>query len=1000
MAGHFDENVSTSMNDLINDLTQATSGEVRFDPYSKVLYSADASLYQIEPLGVVIPRTADDVQATLEIAAKYNVPLIARGGGSGLAGQAIGRGLVVDFSKYLRRTLEINFEEHWARVEPGLVCDALNAALQKHGLMFGTEPASSNRATLGGIIANNATGAHSVMYGMTIDHLLSAQGYLADATPFHFADLDPRSINANPDSDPNHLPRAVATLISRCEPFIRDRYPKTWRRASGYSLNYLLPDQQTASQPANWYSPESYPPVKGFNLAKLLAGSEGTLAVMTEAKVNLVPRPKLTGLCVVHFESIAAAADATPTILQCQPSAVELLDRMMIDLTRSVPGYADKLTFIESHPAAVLVVEFYGDSEAHLLSQIEHLETHLRQTGVSQTFVRALTSKQQSNVWGIRKVGLGLLASRRGDQKSVTFMEDVAVPVEKLGDWVRATERFFAEHGLESGYYAHASAGCLHIRPIFSLKTEQGVRLMRTLSAAVLEIVIGLGGALSGEHGDGLARSVWNGKLFGPELYQAFRDLKQIFDPHNRLNPGKIVDAADLTQNLRPPLLPPLTSPPFWAGLRPKWGGERGGLSFEHELGFAAAVEQCNGMGVCRKADGVMCPSFQATRDEEQSTRGRANALRAALSGRLPLTELTSKRMHDVLDLCLECKACKTECPSGVDMAKIKYEWLSHYQAEHGVSLRSWLFANINTVSGVASPVAGLANWSLGLPLAKWLNEKVLGISSERTLPHFASQTFRSWFRSRSTQPAIPGPESQIQNPNSVLLLVDTFTNYNEPHIGQAAVTVLEAAGYNVFVADHGCCGRPMISKGLLKEAKQSAANNIAVFSRFVEQNIPIIGLEPSCLLTLRDEYLDLLPKDSRAQQVADNAFLIEEFIADHLAQFSNLQFSSATPILLHGHCYQKSLTGTTALKTMLTLTGQSVTEIDSGCCGMAGSFGYEAEHYAVSVAIGEDRLFPAIRAADPNVRLAASGTSCRHQIGHGTGRVVKHPVELLAENL
>ncbi|HKZ69494.1 MAG TPA: FAD-binding oxidoreductase, partial [Anaerolineales bacterium] len=605
--------------DLAKDLSRALSGEVRFDAYSRLLYSTDASNYEIEPIGVVLPRNADDVQATLEIAARHNAPVLARGGGSSLAGQAVGHAVVIDFSKYMRRIVEINPEEHTARVEPGVVCDTLNAALKPHGLMFPTEPASSNRATMGGIIANNATGAHSVLYGMTIDHLLSTRAFLADASDYRFTETETHLIHAEPHSSANDLARRVSALVAQCEPLIREHFPKTWRRSSGYSLNYLLPHTQTPSRPSNWYSPDPYPPVTGLNLAKLLAGSEGTLAVMTEATLNLVPRPAHTVLCIAHFDALAAAADATPIILECQPSAVELIDKMMIDLTRSIPGYAPKLTFVEGNPAAILIVEFYGDSESHLISQIDKLETRLRSTGVSHTFFHALTPKQQSDVWGIRKVGLGLLASMRSAAKPTAFMEDVAVPVEKLGGYVRFTERLFSEHGVDSGYYAHASAGCLHIRPILNLRSSADIAKMQAISAEVLNIVITMGGAMSGEHGDGLARSVWNGRLFGPELYHAFRELKHIFDPHNRLNPGKIVDAPGLTENLR-------------YGPGHTTIAVETTLSFEREHGFTAAVEQCNGMGVCRKAEGVMCPSYHATREEEHSTRGRANALRAALT--------------------------------------------------------------------------------------------------------------------------------------------------------------------------------------------------------------------------------------------------------------------------------------------------------------------------------------------------------------------------------
>ena len=1018
--------------DLAAELSHATKGEVRFDPYSRALYSTDASNYQIEPLGVVIPRTRDDVQAVMEIAARHKAPVLARGGGSSLAGQAVGAAVVVDFSKYLRHIVEINTDERWVRAEPGVVCDALNAALKPHGLMFGPEPASSNRATVGGMLANNATGAHSMLHGMTADHVLAVDALLSDASPAHFSALDraAREAKLKAPGREGEIYRGLTALVAQHEAAIRERFPKTWRRASGYSLNYLVPnllptpradqagqspipnDQSfgyAATRPAGWYSPEPYPLTHGFNIAKLLAGSEGTLAVVTEAKLNVVPRPKMTALCVVHFDSVADAAEATPPILECHPSAVELIDAVMINLARALPAYARLLTFIRGNPGAILVVEFFGETEAELVAQIERLETHLSPTlfggrgrGSADTFVRAITPDEQANVWGVRKVGLGILQSMKGDAKPLAFMEDVAVPVERLGEYVRTVERLFKEYNVDAAYYAHASAGCLHIRPVINLKTADGVARMRAISAAVIDIVIAMGGAMSGEHGDGLSRSLWNGKLFGPELYEAFREVKRLFDPVGQLNPGKVVEdsrqgieAQDLGENLR-------YGPTYHAREIVTH------LSFDREGGFARAVEQCNGAAVCRKVDGTMCPSYMATREEEHSTRGRANALRAALSGRLPPSEFTSERMHAVLDLCLECKACKAECPSGVDMAKIKYEFLAQFQAEHGVPLRSRLFGNIHGISRIAASrrISPLVNFALGLQPVRWLNEKVLGIARQRVLPPFAARTFREWYRdyrkaycARDTVRVVSTPAPA----KPVVLFADTFTNFNHPEIGIGAVRVLEAAGFEVLLADHGCCGRPMISKGLLDQAKAAAARTVNVLADFAERGIPVLGLEPSCLLTLRDETLDLLPDPSaRAQRVADKAMLIEEFLSG-LAERGELRLKwkpGPRRVLVHGHCYQKAATGTGPLLQMLRLPGWEVSEINSGCCGMAGSFGYEAEHYRLSQTIGEERLFPAVRAAAPETLIAASGMSCRHQIEGGTGRKPKHPIELLADAL
>jgi len=965
--------------DLAADLTRVVRGETRFDDLTRALYSTDASAYQIKPLGVVCPLDQEDVQALLETAVRHRVPVLARGGGSSLAGQAIGEAVIVDFARHMRRVLEINAEERWVRVEPGVVCDTLNATLKPHQLMLGPDPASSNRATIAGMIGNNATGAHSICYGMLADHLLAADVFLEDASALHFAALEPAALETKlrATTREGELYRKLTALTTHHATLIRERFPRTWRRASGYSLNYLLPSPQTKTRPPNWYSADPYPPLNQFNLAPVLAGSEGTLAVITEARLRCVPRPKATGLGVIAFDSIAAAADATPTILESQPTAVELIDALLIELTRSVPAYARQLTFIEGQPAAILVLEFVGENETHVVAQLDALERRLQTSGIAPSIIRALTPSQQSNVWGVRKVGLGLLMSMRSEAKPTAFIEDVAVPVERLGEYVRAVERVLADYGVSAGYYAHASAGCLHIRPMLNLKRAEDVAKLRPIAAAVLEIVISMGGALSGEHGDGLARSMWNGQLFGPELYAAFREVKQLFDPHHRLNPGKVVDAPDAATHLR-------------YGENYRTFEFKTHLSFAKEGGFARAVEQCNGAAVCRKTEGVMCPSYIATRDEEHSTRGRANALRAALSGHLPSTALTSERMHAVLDLCLECKACQAECPSGVDMAKIKYEFLAHYQARHGVPIRSSLFAHLHTLAHVGSKLAPLVNLITTLPLTRWVNEKILHLAPQRALPLLASRSFRELY---TTPPS--------SSPN-VILFVDTFTNYFYPSLGLSAVKVLSAAGYTPRLVAHGCCGRPMISKGLLVEAKRTARENVTALVAYAEQGLPIIGLEPSCILTLRDEYLDLLPDDPQVQSVAKHAMLLEEFLAPLIEQGALPIHWDATPrhILVHRHCHQKASGHAHALMTLLRSPGWQVTEIDAGCCGMAGSFGYEAEHYTLSQAIGEDRLFPTVRATSADTVLVAPGVSCRQQIEHGTGRVARHPVEVLAEAL
>lgn len=961
--------------------------DVRFDWASRLLYSTDASAYQILPIGVVVPRHAEEVQAALEVANRYGVPILARGAGTSLAGQAVGEALVIDFSRHLNRILELNPEEGWARVEPGVVCDALMAAARRNGLTYGSEPASSDRATLGGMLNNNSTGAHSLLHGMTADQVIWADVLLADGVRTRFEEVSAEEWErrAQRPGLEGEIYRGVSALLEKYEEQIRTRYPRTWRRASGYSLNYLLPPHGfTQTRPSGWPASEKPYPLGGRNLAKLLAGSEGTLAVVLEATFRLVPLPKQTGLCVVHFRSVAEAADATPFILESRPTAVELMDEVMLRATRSVPAYARMLHWVQGEPGAVLVVEFGGESEKAVEAQIEALEARLRQAEVAQAFVRAITPQEQADVWGVRKVGLGLLMSVQGDTKPLAFMEDVAVPVERLGEYVREVERIFRHYGVSSAYYAHASAGCLHIRPSLNLKTLEGVQTMRQIAEEVLEVVIRLGGAMSGEHGDGLSRSVWNERLFGKELYQAFRELKQIFDPQGLLNPGKIVDAPDMTEFLR-----------YGAGYRSQ--KVKSHLDFTLEFGFNGAVEQCNGAGVCRKSNGTMCPSFQATREEMHATRGRANLLRALLTlspERFPSTARpeVEQAVYEALDLCLECKGCKAECPSGVDMAKIKYEYLAQHYEKNGVPLRARLFAHLPRLADWGTPLAPLINWVSGWKVSGWLGERLLGISSKREFPKLARKTWRASMAKRS--PTRDGQRGKVA------VFTDTFHDHFHVRAGQALVQLLERLGYEVLLPNHPCCGRTLISKGLLEEARRAARETVNALAPLAAQGIPIIGIEPSCLLTIRDEYRDLLPNDSAQQQVAAQTFLLEEFLVREVEsgrlEVAALRAKEPPQLLVHVHCHEKSLIGSKALLQVLRWTGAEVKEIESGCCGMAGAFGYEAEHYDISQRIAEDRLLPAVRQAAPQTWIIASGFSCRQQIEQGSGREVLHPAEVL----
>ncbi len=954
---------------LAEELKKRISGEVRFDKYSRVLYSTDASIYRMEPIGVVIPRNKDDVVATVEIAHKNGVPILPRGGGTGLSGQTVNHAIVIDFSKYLNKVVEICPEEAWVRTLPGVTLDELNAQLRPHCLQFAPDPTTSSRANVGGAVGNNTCGAHSVLYGKTSDNVIGLEAVLSNAATASFGPLDKAAIERKMTGDglENDVYRKTIEIARRNREEIERRFPKIQRRVSGYNLDELLGEGE-------------------INLAKLLVGSEGTLAVTTEAKLKVVPLPKMTALAVVHFKDMFESMEATVEALKESPSAVEMVDRLILDQTRSSVGYARRLNFLEGDPNALLLVEFYGESETELEFKLSGLEERLRRAGLGYATKRMLSPKDQANVWTVRNAGLGLLMGVKGDVKPLPFVEDTAVAPEKLPAYIRRFDEVVRACGTTAAYYGHASVGCLHIRPLINLKLQEGVDRMVSIAGQISDLVLEFGGSLSGEHGDGIVRGVWNEKMFGPTLYNAFRDVKLAFDPKGIMNPGKIIDCPPMTENLR-------------YGPSYKTDEVRTTLDFSSDGGFAGAVEMCNGVGACRKTlTGVMCPSYIATRDEEHSTRGRANALRAAMSEFLPNAELSSRRMYEVLDLCLECKGCKSECPSNVDMAKLKYEFLHQYYKKNPVPLRTRVFGNIDTLSAIGSFFAPASNWGLQSSLGKWALDMYAGIDKRRALPPYSRQTFSQWFRTRGV---VMGKASG--QGGTVILFHDTYTNYNYPQIGIAATNLLERLGYEVRLAQVKCCGRPMISKGLLDKAVEYARHNVQVLYEHVKSGAIIVGLEPSCLLSFRDDYLDLLPREevAKAKAVAGSAFLLDEFI-NGLDEASRRQIEfNGMPkeVLVQGHCHQRSLVGIgPTLEALKLIPGLTVRELDSGCCGMAGAFGYEKEHYDISLAIGEHRMLPAIRSAKGDFDVLASGVSCRQQIGHATGKMPKHLAELLLE--
>lgn len=955
------------------ELRARIRGEVRFDRVSRMLYSTDASNYQIDPVGVVIPRTADDVIGAIELATSHGVPILPRGGGSSLAGQAVGAALVIDMSKYLTKVSNLNLENRTVVVEPGINLDALNRQMKQHRLMFAPDPSSANRATVGGVVANNSAGAHSILYGMTADHVVAARVQLANGSTVDLsrATMEEHTQRAASNDATGRLLKQLLAFREEHSELIKRDFPPHWRRATGYSLNQFVTDDGT------------------FNPARLMASSEGTLATLLNVTLNLVPVPEQTALVLLQFEDLVEAMEATNYILEVNPSAIELMDRMLISLTRDQPGYASQIAFIEGDPAGVLAVEFYGTSQRELRSKCEGLITHLRKRGVSTMSEPQvlLDPKRQKNVWNVRKAGLGLLMSVRGDAKPIPTIEDVSVPVQHLPAFVAAVQKMVDRHNTTAAYYAHASAGCLHIRPLLNLKTIEGIEAMKDMAYEAAELAREFGGVMSGEHGDGLQRSELNELIFGPELYQAMRGLKGIFDPEGLMNPGKKVDAPSMMEHLR-----------YGTTYKPVQIETR--LDFSREGGFLGAVEMCNGAAVCRQThSGTMCPSYMATRDENDTTRGRANALRNALSGNiLSPKDFADDAPYATLDLCLSCKACKTECPSSVDMAKLKTEFLSHYYDRHGVPLRARMMGHIHTLSKVAAPVAPLANLMLQTPVAKPMMS-MIGVHKDRRLSPFHQRTFvHRWRAHRKHNPVPPVTRGKA------VYFHDTFATYNYPRIGIAAVKLLEAAGFEVVIEERrACCGRPMLSKGLIEAARKSARKNVNVLAGYARQGIPIIGTEPSCILTLRDEYLDLLPGDEDVQAIASQSYMIDEFFAKLEAQGDlgiGWKDNTGPEILFHGHCHQKAMIGVEPSMAVLKASGCRPADSGAGCCGMAGSFGYEAEHYDVSRKVGEERLFPAINATSVDVQVSVAGVSCHQQIEHFTGRRTKHIAEVLASRI
>ena len=960
---------------LIDHLRRHVDGEIRFDDTSRRVYSTDASIYQVMPMGDVVPRTPAALATAVQIALESRTPITSRGGGTSLTGQSIGPGVVIDCSKYLNRILDVDTAGRMVRVQPGVVLDQLNKHLAPDGLQFGPDVATASRATIGGMLGNNSAGSRSVKYGQTVHHVRSLRALLADGEAVTLRELSEAEHDVQ-----RHQPgtlgagwRALDDVLTRQRAEIVKRFPNILRRVSGYNLAAYLPEFHDARYVDG-------PP--GRSLIPLVVGSEGTLAVLTEAELHLVPRPVARGLLVPHFESLRSALDAVAVCLEFEPSAVELMDAMLIRLARDQRSLQSMMAAIQGTPDALLMVEFVGDSEAEVADRVAKLQDRLRGTAGLTACVPALSAEWRDPLWNLRSAAMPLLYGMPGDRKPVTFVEDCAVSPVRMPEFADRFRELLLRHGTDGAFYGHASVGCLHIRPVLNLKDAGDVTRMRQITDDVTMLVLEFNGSLSGEHGDGFCRSEWNGRMYGEEIEGAFRQIKAAFDPHRLLNPGKIVHAPPMTENLRySKAYQPLSLPVLF--------------DYSAQKGFFASVELCNGSGVCRKTQGgAMCPSFRATRDERDNTRGRANALRLAITNQTPgdpsaKSPLAQRWLHDVMDLCLSCKACKSECPSNVDLAKLKAEFQHAYHQEHLRPVGHRLVRHIHQLNSIGSWFAPLANWMNRRGLWRWFVEKLTGFDRRRPMPRFHRNHFRKWFDRR--------PVSTTPVKQHVLLFDDCLTTFNEPNVGKAAVGLLERAGCSVELVNPICCGRAMLSKGYLAEVKDLITRQSADLARRITPGTVILGWEPSCALTLTDEWPELLPNED-TRKIAGAVRLADHWLGERLAsgELSLPITSHAAACTFHGHCHQRALTGVAGSANLLKMVpGLNVKTLDAGCCGMAGSFGYEKKHYDTSVKIAGLELLPALK-ADESATIAATGTSCRHQIHDLTGREALHPLEIL----
>ena len=951
---------------LEHELKNSIQGEVNFDEVYRQMYSTDGSIYKMTPIGVTLPKNPDDVSAIIDICNKNNTAVLPRGGGTSLSGQTVNSAVVMDFSKYMNNVLEINPEENYVITEPGITIDNLNQRVKHTNLHFTPDPSTKSRANVGGAMGNNSCGTHSVIYGKTVDQVKEMEVILSDSSKAYFEEISGKALEdkISLNNLEGKIYRDVMSMSSKYYDEIKSKYSKVNRRVGGYNLDLVNPNTNK------------------LNLVNIMVGSEGTLAAVTKAKLNLEPLPKYVGLAILHFTDLIESMEATVATLEEGPAAVEHIGKMIITQAKQSLGFSRNLDFLQGEPTDILVVEMNGSSERQVRDKIQKLEDKMKRLNLSYAITKLFDSSKISQVWAMRQAGLGLMMNIPGDKKPIPFVEDTAVSPEKLPEYVKRFDEIVRRNGTEAGYYGHAAEGCLHIRPTINLKNQEGIDRMIKISDEISDLVKEFDGSLSGEHGDGIVRGVWAEKMYGPKIVDSFRELKGAFDPDSIMNPGKIFDTPKMGDNLR-------------YGTNYKLRSIDTVLDFSEEGGFEGAVEKCIGVGACRKLNaGAMCPSYMATREEVHSTRGRANALRGVLSGALKEDLMTSKKMLKVLDLCIECKSCKSECPANVDMAKIKYEFLHNYYKKNKTPLRSKLVGSVPILyKFIAGPQAYFFNLANKLPLAKVITEKIIGIHKKRQMPEISTYTFESWFKKRVS--------NSTKSRGKILFFHDTHINFIHPEVGKATVKILESAGYEVEITNRKCCGRTMISKGLLDDAKKNVNYNTKLLYDYVEKGIKIIGVEASCVSAMQDEFPDLADEKEKAKKISENTFTVQDLLIQ-IQDDGNQQInwnSLDKDLLLFVHCHERALNGTNNSLGSLNLPNKfNAKLIDAGCCGMAGSFGMEKEHYEISKKMAEDRLLPSIENSKENQEIIVTGISCHDQIKDLSHKKPKYLVEVLAE--